>query len=203
MGSDEVGFGNWAGPMIVVAVAGPPGWEDLAVTDSKALTDAKRRALKAKYENDSRFRIKATIVQPSDIDELGASRALLQAHGESIRGVLSDIPQLIVVDGTLQTNRMGLEGKDVMTLPKADLLVPEVGLASCIAKTLQVDAMQALDAQFPEYGFARHHGYGTKQHQQALETHGPCSAHRKSYAPVRKALYELLTKDSQRLEGGP
>lgn len=192
LGSDEAGFGNWAGPMIVVAVSAPLGWDDSDVGDSKKLTDAKRRSLKAKYENDPRFTIVPVIVEPEAIDAFGGGyRAILSAHKAAVCRAVEVLGPavLVVIDGTFPLDRLQLPtALDVVTAPGADARVPEVGLASCIAKTLQIDAMRALDLQYPGYGFAQNCGYGTKQHQEALDRLGPCPAHRRCYAPVKRAL---------------
>jgi len=199
VGSDEAGYGNWAGPLCVVAVLAPSGWDDPWVRDSKQITDEKRRALKDRYLNDSGFKIVPVLVEAPRIDALGGGyKALLWAHGEAIRGCVKGLATkpLVVIDGTLPVDRLGLEGYEILTLPKADQKVPEVALASCIAKTLQVDAMLEADRLYPRYGFSRHKGYGTKEHAAALERLGPCPIHRTSYAPIRKA---LQTKQPQKL----
>jgi len=192
IGSDEAGYGNWAGPLVVVAVCAPKDWDDPAVTDSKDLDDAERRAIKDRYwdlMNDT-FIISPVLVEPEQIDRMGVGKALPWAHAEAVKncfGRLSHWP-LVVIDGSMVVQ---VDNCDVICVPKADFLVPEVGLASCIAKTLQVDAMRELDKLYPGYGFANHNGYGTEEHEKALAKLGPCPAHRTSYSPVAKALAEI------------
>lgn len=209
VGSDEVGYGPWAGPLLVVALALPRDWEDpWGVTDSKKLTKAKREKI-----------TKAVLLQPPafsevwvghrEIDEKGVYKCLLEAHKKALSSVLEFIPgnPLVVVDGFPQgAGAIGVPG--AIGLPKADLLVPSVSLASIIAKTRRDALMTAYDKVYPGYNFGKHSGYGVPAHQEALAKLGPCDIHRKSYAPIAKilksqaAVLDELSAEAQELDLG-
>lgn len=191
VGSDEVGYGSYAGPLCVVALALPRDWQDpWGVTDSKKLSKAKREKI-----------TQAVLLQPPvysevwvghrEIDEKGVYKCLLEAHRKALTSVLEFIPgnPLIVVDGFPQgAGAIGVPG--AIGLPKADLLVPPVSLASIIAKTRRDALMVAYGKKYEGYGFESHMGYGTQKHQAALVKLGPCDIHRKSYAPIARLLKE-------------
>lgn len=189
VGSDEVGFGSWAGPLCVVALALPRDWQDpWGVTDSKKLSKTKRKKI-----------TDAVLAQPpaysqvwvgsEEIDEKGVWQCLLEAHRKALTSVLEFVPgkPLIVVDGFPNgAEAIGVPG--AIGLPKADLLVPPVSLASIIAKTTRDALMAAFDSRYPGYDFGKHSGYGTQKHTEALNRLGPCPIHRKSYSPIARLL---------------
>ena len=190
LGSDEVGYGCWAGPLVVCAVAGPLGWDDPRVKDSKQLSESQLETLYEEFFPDERFVISLSIVEPQGIDNMGVYHALLYAHREAVESTYSRLvcdPPLVVIDGDLPVHNIGLTCP-VVALPKADILVPECALASIIAKVTRDRMMLELDQRFPGYGFSQHVGYGTPQHQEALDKLGPCDIHRTSYKPVRDAI---------------
>lgn len=194
IGSDEVGYGAWAGPLVVVAVATPRDWEDSRVKDSKKLSEKAREALYREFFQ-ADFPMYVAIVEPADIDRRSVWTALIRAHEEAIMGVVAlllPIPgkKLVIVDGNVPTE-VGF------SLPKADDLVPAVSLASIIAKVTRDRMMVKLADEFPGYGFARHKGYGTPEHTTALGELGPCSAHRMSYSPVSAAKAKLTEQESE------
>lgn len=92
-------------------------------------------------------------------------------------------PSLVQVDG----NRLPLLGIRAEAIVKGDAKVAVISAASILAKVTRDRGLQALHAQYPQYGFDRHKGYGTAAHLAALHTHGPCEAHRRSFAPVAQA----------------
>lgn len=197
IGSDEAGYGCWAGPLVVCAASAPIGWDDVRVRDSKQVDDGLRGRLHDEFVQDERFPHCVITVKPEDIDRLGVYQALFLAHQEALRRVFQQLgaEPLGVVDGTLQVHKMSL-GFPVLPLPKADQLVPECALASIIAKTTQCRRMAELEREFPGYGFGQHNGYGTPEHQEALDRLGPCAAHRRSYRSVR-AVIERLERDAE------
>lgn len=191
--SDEAGYGSWAGPLVVCAVAAPAGWDNPRVNDSKLLGASQRAAIFDELFWDTRFVIHVEFVEPETIDARGVYPCLLEAHGRSHRSVASVLAKqgakwVSVIDGKLPIPRLGLEGQvAAFCLPKADSLVPECGLASIVAKHLHDLRMAELDKLYPEYRFGTNAGYGGNSdspHKQALERLGPCPAHRKSYQPV-------------------
>ena len=182
VGSDEAGYGAWCGPLLVAAVALPRGWQDLRVTDSKALTESKREALFDEFRD--KVTVAAVAIQPKTIDEMGVYKAIVMGHKRVLRKVLGELPgedPLIVADGNLPLEEVG-----AISLPKADALVPSVSLASIFAKVTRDRIMRKLAKRFPGYGFEKHFGYGTPAHQKALRELGVSPIHRKSYRPVAK-----------------
>jgi ribonuclease HII len=147
-------------------------------------------AIYNRYANNDNIAIGIGVVPPDVIDEIGIDKAQAKAQGDAIRltfGRLAYRP-FVVVDGI---NSPAIDAKDVdriMLLPKADALIPAVSLASIFAKITQLRFMAEYEAKFPGYGFAKHAGYGTKDHQAALIKLGPCSVHRHSFSPVKKAI---------------
>ncbi len=190
IGSDEAGYGTWAGDLCVAAVAVPQGWSDPKVTDSKKMSDTTRDAVVALYKGKIPWAIHRT--SPAQIDALGVFKALLHAHREVHQALYEKVmasPGVSVasrvVDG-LENARKALPGLTPMN--KADLKVPAVSLASCFAKVLQCLLMDLAEQQYPGYAFGRHRGYGTPQHLAALNRQGVCPIHRKSYGPVKAIL---------------
>lgn len=166
----------------------PPGWVDSRVKDSKLLSAAQREELFRVYEGDPNFIIAISTISATVIDGIGLRKAQMRAHDEVLHAVFQD-GVMVIVDGTLPVAEFGLS--NTHALPKADNLVPECALASIIAKVTRDKLMAELDKQYPGYGFAKHAGYGTKQHQEALHKLGPCAAHRHSYQPIREALAKM------------
>lgn len=189
IGSDEVGFGCWAGPLYVCATLVPKTWDGkttsgVKVRDSKQMTAADREEA-YRFAMASKVLHWVEIVQPQSIDDNGARRSLINAHVKVISKAQEILTKLgrkatIVADGNLPL-------ADVVSIPKADDLVPAVSLASCIAKVLRDRAMVEAAKQYPTYGFDRNMGYGVADHQKALEEFGPCPIHRMSYGPVKRA----------------
>lgn len=183
-GLDEVGRGPMAGPVVAAAlVLDPetpaPWWSDLR--DSKALT-ARRRA-------ELSDRLRATAVygvgsaSHSEIDTLGLVPATRQAMLRAL-AVLPLRPDLLLIDA------MTLPESDAeqRAIVHGDAVCLSIAAASIIAKVERDQLMAAYGEQYPEYGFARHRGYVTNEHLRALEEHGPCPIHRRSFAPVRAYL---------------
>lgn len=185
IGSDEAGYGSWAGPLIVCAVAAPVGWDDHRIRDSKRFSrNDVRASLCREFTRDARFTHCVIRVEPEEIDREGVYQALLRAHREALQRVHAVVGSgaLGVVDGNLAVEGTGFP---TLSLPKADALVPECSLASIIAKTEQCQSMVELDAQYPGYGLASSKGYGTAAHKAAVMRLGPSQIHRMSYAPMR------------------
>lgn len=188
--SDESGYGSWAGPLVVCAATGPLGWHDARVQDSKVFDDkagrAAREALYDELRGDDRFQFAIVILESDTVDRMGVYQAQLFGH-TAVLGQLQlslDDP-LLVVDGSLPVDSFGLKAS-VVALPKADALVPECSLASIIAKVTHDRLMRMYDATYPGYGFAQHTGYGTPEHEAALDKLGICPIHRRSFAPIKK-----------------
>ncbi len=191
VGSDEVGYGAWAGPLVVCAVAVPRAFNEPGIGDSKKLSESQRERVFDRFTRSTPVRHHLVWVSNSDIDREGVWPALLRAHREALVAALAmvDGTALKVVDGFPNgTKDIGVQ--DAIGLPKADQLVPAVSLASIIAKVTRDRYMQTQAALYPGYGFGAHKGYGVPEHQRAIREKGPCEIHRKSYAPIRDALLQ-------------
>jgi len=181
VGSDEAGYGAWAGPLSVAAVRTPDDWTPpLGLTDSKKLSEVQRETIYLALLRDPLIVWKVLLVPVHQIDKLGIFVCLRQAH-ETLHQELSwEIERVRrIADGNLQ-----LQG-GIESVPRADSLFPSVSAASIIAKVTRDREMVRLSGQFPDYAFERHKGYGVPAHESALRRHGPCALHRMSYGPLK------------------
>lgn len=177
-GIDEAGRGPLAGPVVAAAVILDPGRPIPGLRDSKLLSPLRREALAASI----RARSLAWAVGEAGVDEIDAMNILeatLLAMRRACDG-LAITPDEALVDG----NRAPLLRCPARTVVKGDRDVPVISAASILAKTARDALLVELDRRWPVYGFARHKGYGTASHLAALAAHGPCPAHRRSFAPV-------------------
>ncbi|MDR2697563.1 MAG: ribonuclease HII [Holophagales bacterium] len=187
-GVDEAGRGAWAGPVAAAAVVltreTAEKWGNVlrSAQDSKTLKPEKRFALamelKAILPSWSVSMIDSQIIDRDNILE-ATKAAMRQAINE-----LEVMPDIILIDGD---HALG-SGLRERTMTDGDRYSCAIACASILAKTCRDDLMTALDAEYPAYGFVRHKGYGTKEHQSALAKHGPCPIHRFSYGPVKARL---------------
>jgi ribonuclease HII len=181
-GVDEAGRGPLAGSVFAAAVILDPGRPIAGIRDSKLLDAARREALAFAIRRDALAWAVATATV-AEIDELNILRATLAAMARAI-GALGLAPHEVVVDGLHVPEGIA----HCRALVKGDRLLPAISAASILAKTARDEEMRAMDARFPGYGFARHKGYPTPEHLEALRRLGPCAIHRRSFAPVREAL---------------
>jgi ribonuclease HII len=183
LGIDEVGRGPWAGPLVIGAVV-------LGGTEIEGLTDSKKLTKKRRDELDVIIRRDAAgyglgWVDASELDEIGLSAALVLATKRAVEQV--KVPYYeIIIDGTINFLKDTSKAQYVTTLKKADLLIPSVSAASIIAKVARDNYMTEQDAQYPEYKFSSHVGYGTAAHRAAIDLHGVTPLHRLSFAPLAK-----------------
>lgn len=185
-GVDEAGRGPLAGPVVVAAVVlhGARNIDGLA--DSKILTARRRTELAARIR-DSAAEVAVVSLTPGEIDELN----ILQASLEGMRRAVSALaapPSRVAVDG----NRRPELDCPCEAVVGGDATVPAISAASILAKVARDEYMIALEERYPGYGFARHKGYPTREHLEALYRLGPCPEHRRSFAPVRAVLYDLF-----------
>ncbi|MEO2266605.1 ribonuclease HII [Pseudoalteromonas sp. YIC-656] len=183
-GVDEVGRGPLVGDVVTAAVILDPTKPIEGLADSKKLSDKKRKLLSEEIKEKA---LSYCIARASvaEIDELNILHATMLAMSRAVAG-LDITPDFVFVDG----NR--LPELDVAAQPvvKGDALVAEISAASILAKVARDEEMIALDAQYPQYGFAGHKGYPTKAHFEALAEHGATEHHRKSFKPVQRVLAE-------------
>ena len=179
-GIDEAGRGPWAGPVVAAAVVLNPDDIPAGLRDSKALTEARREALFDPIMKAARVGI--GIAEADRID----SENILQANFWAMSEALSQLDgvALALIDG----NRAPKLPCRTQTIIKGDATSLSIAAASIIAKVTRDRIMAAHDVTYPDYGFARHKGYGTPLHQAALARHGPCPLHRKSFAPIAALL---------------
>lgn len=185
-GVDEAGRGAWAGPVYAGAVVLPNNDQIssqlIGVNDSKKCTPKQRESLALKIKQASAcWGIGCASAQ--EIDQYGIVSSTRMAMMRALEG-LNGLPCHVLID--------------YMTIP--DLALPQTSLvkgdarslsiaaASILAKTARDEVMRNLDLIYPGYGFSLHKGYGTRLHQSALESIGPCAAHRKSFAPIEALL---------------
>lgn len=181
-GVDEVGRGPLAGPVVAAAVILAPRPLPRGLTDSKALSAADRERL------DDKIRARAlafAIAQasPGEIDRLNILQASLLAMQRAV-AALRLTPAAAWVDG----NQAPPLARPVRTIIGGDGSVPAISAASIIAKVARDRQMVEFDRQYPGYGFARHKGYGTAAHRAAMAAHGVTPIHRRSFAPVARAV---------------
>lgn len=173
-GVDEVGRGPLVGPVVAAAVILPKGYKLEGLTDSKKLSEKKRNTFYDILMKDA-IAIGVGIKSNKIIDEVNIYEATKLAMKDAINN-LSVKPEHVLIDA------MPLE-LDIPTtsIIKGDALSESIAAASVIAKVTRDRMMYELDKEYPEYGFAKHKGYGTAQHIQAIKTYGPCLLHRKSF----------------------
>ncbi len=181
-GVDEAGRGPLAGDVYAAAVILDPARPIIGLADSKILSESKRVALALEIKQHSlAWCIASATVE--EIDQLNILQATMLAMQRAVQG-LEVVPDLAWIDG----NRAPVLSCAVKTIVKGDALVPAISAASILAKTARDETLLTLHALYPQYAFDQHKGYGTALHMQRLREHGPCPAHRRSFAPVRVLL---------------
>ncbi|HET8597887.1 MAG TPA: ribonuclease HII [Castellaniella sp.] len=184
-GVDEAGRGPLAGPVFAAAVILDPDRPIRGLDDSKKLSPGRREELAAQIRERA---LAWAVMQASveDIDRLNILQATLQAMREACQG-LARPARLILVDGNRLPAGLPCPARAVVG---GDALEPAISAASILAKTARDACCLTLHAQFPQYAFDQHKGYGTALHLARLAAHGPCPAHRRSFAPVRRLLQD-------------
>lgn len=181
-GVDEAGRGPLAGPVVAAAVILDDLNPILGLADSKKLTPLRREKL---YDE---IRAKALCCSVAwatveEIDRLNILQATLLAMKRAVEGLRLK-PNKVLVDG----NRLPALTIRAEAIVKGDALVPAISAASILAKVTRDRWCVEFDREYPQYGFAGHKGYGTALHLAALNAHGACPQHRRSFAPVAKVL---------------
>lgn len=174
-GIDEAGRGPLAGPVVAGAVILPQDCEILFLNDSKKLSEKRREELFLEIREKA-IAWNVGIVGPDVIDEINILQATYEAMRQAVAG-LSVQPNLLLNDAVTIP---GIE-TDQIPIIKGDAKSVSIAAASILAKVTRDHMMVEYDKLFPEYGFAKHKGYGTAVHTAALREHGPCPIHRRSF----------------------
>lgn len=185
-GVDEAGRGACAGPLVISAVvlANPFASELSVVRDSKEINEKKREEIFELIQLHASS-ISVVIVSVAEIDLRGVHGANLDGMRRAVHG-LDQTPAYVLTDG------YAIEGLGLPNLAvwKGDQVVVSISAASIIAKVTRDRIMREMDLQFPKYGFARHKGYITSGHTDALNEHGPCIEHRRSFSNIASLIHK-------------
>jgi len=189
VGVDEAGRGPLAGPVTASAVILPVGFDTGGINDSKKLSETQRERAFERIQREA-VAIGIGMSQPDEIDSIN----ILKASWAAMRRAILDLapeatPDLVLVDGLAVS---GLPCPVSWPIVGGDGASASIAAASIVAKVTRDRLMAHYDAVYPEYGFARHKGYGSPQHLEALRRFGPCRIHRKSFAPVATCLGGLF-----------
>lgn len=184
-GVDEAGRGPWAGPVVAAAVILDPEKIPASLDDSKVLDEEMRAHL---YNRLMKCAVVGVgIADVGRIDSDNILNATLWAMREAV-SQLKVTPRLVIVDGN-RAPRLAMEARAII---KGDAKCASIAAASIIAKVTRDRLMMSFARDYPGYGFERHKGYGTPEHQSAIDKLGVCALHRRSFKPVQLALRLLV-----------
>lgn len=178
-GVDEAGRGPLAGPVLAAAVVLPLDFCCDGLDDSKKLSVKKRARIYEQIVGDSQVHWACGLASCEEIDRINILRATHLAMHRAVEQ-LKPPPGHCLIDG-LPVNGFAWPHDAIV---KGDSHSLSIAAASIIAKVTRDQIMEEIDREFPQFGFARHQGYGTKGHLEALRIHGPCRHHRRSFQPV-------------------
>ena len=181
-GVDEVGRGPLAGPVVAAAVILPRDGIGFELFDSKQISSKKREELYPSILKGA-LGVGIGIIGQEEIDRINIFQATLRAMVVAIEN-LSLAPDFLLIDGT-QGLKFSIPQKSIA---KGDRLSNSIAAASIVAKVTRDRIMEEYDQQYPKYDFAKHKGYGTKEHRQAIKKFGVCELHRKSFRGVKEYL---------------
>ena len=187
IGVDEAGRGPLVGSVVAAAVAFPPGSRIDGLTDSKKLSEKKREALYNQITSECYWSFAQS--NSNEIDQINILEATMLAMKKAVEQLM------LLIEDNSQTISVLVDGnrcpdiQNSRAIIKGDLTEPVISAASIIAKVTRDRQMIALDQEYPEYGFSKHKGYGTKAHLEALANFGPIQGqHRFTFAPVKKLI---------------
>ena len=178
-GVDEAGRGPLAGPVSAAAVVLPVGWRCPGLDDSKKLTAARREKLFDAITADASVVWSLAWAEPEEIDRINILRATHAAMARAVAGLAVAVDHCLIDGLPVRDFAWPHDG-----IVKGDGKSLSIAAASIIAKVSRDRRMLEFAREFPQYGFERHMGYGTKAHLEALRVHGPCRLHRRSFQPV-------------------
>ena len=179
-GIDEAGRGPLAGPVVVGAVVMKPDSKLEWVNDSKKVTEKRREILYDRILEES-LAWGVGIVSWDEIDDLNILNATKKGLTKALKQVVEKLqtkPDIVLVDALREIDTLGIPYQSII---KGDATCYSIACGSIIAKVTRDRIMREYDEAFPEYGFAKHKGYGTKEHIEAIKKYGPCLIHRKSF----------------------
>lgn len=186
-GVDEAGRGPLAGPVVAAAAILPARWAEsglpaalAGLNDSKQLTEAQREKFFAFLTAGVEIEFGIAMISAAMIDEINILQATHRAMNDALAQLNPPPPHALVDGRPVKTLRV-----PQTAIVKGDARSYSIAAASVLAKVTRDRLMLEFHRQFPEYGFARHKGYGTAQHLAAIAKHGACPIHRKSFAPLR------------------
>ena len=187
IGVDEAGRGPLVGSVVAAAVAFPPDFRIDWLTDSKKLSEKKREALYNQITRECYWSFAQS--NSNEIDQINILEATMLAMKKAVEQLM------LLLEDNSQTISVLVDGnrcpdiENCRAIIKGDLTEPVISAASIIAKVTRDRQMIALDQEYPEYGFAKHKGYGTRAHLEALANFGPIQGqHRFTFAPVKKLI---------------
>ena len=186
-GTDEAGRGPLAGPVVAAACILPPDFLQEGLDDSKKLTEKKREKL-FDIITESAITYCIASASPEEIDHYNILEASLLAMRRALAG-LSVQPDLVLVDGCINRG-FTIPARAIVS---GDAQSPSIAAASILAKVTRDRMCLDMDAQYPQYGFAKHKGYPTPAHKLAVFEHGPCPYHRRSFLGFLEKDREKLT----------
>jgi ribonuclease HII len=189
---DEAGRGPLAGPVVAAAVILPPESPIAGIDDSKKLSSSQRQKLLRPILQNA-LAVGLGVVDSEQIDRINILRAAEQAMYYALCG-LTARPALVLVDGPRLPPKLPPQ---CLAIPARAVVGGDsksycIAAASIVAKCVRDAIMGQYDRQYPGYGFARHKGYGTRQHLEKLSELGPCAIHRRSFAPVERSNFHIL-----------
>lgn len=189
-GVDEAGRGPLAGPVIAAAVILPLGCFIEKLNDSKKLSPVSREQV-YKEVMDKAIAVNMSFIDEKIIDRINIYQASMNAMYNAIYG-LSTRPEEVLIDA------MPLDDLDIphLSIVKGDAKSASIAAASIVAKVERDHLMDEYDKEYPVYGFAKHKGYGTKEHIKALNEYGPCPLHRRSFEPIKSMCKNLRGESS-------
>ncbi|EKD30429.1 MAG: ribonuclease HII [uncultured bacterium (gcode 4)] len=194
---DEAGRGSWAGPVVAGACAMRAGTKyDFSplLNDSKKLSPKKRREIFEMMQESISLGFCfgwVGIIGSEIIDQVGIREANRLAMQEALAQVLLQVWEsfeFIKIDGRDNYRFDAIEQEKVKYIVRGDTFIPEIQAASILAKVSRDTLMERLAITYPNYGFEKHKGYGTRLHEELLNIHNPSDIHRKSYAPIKKLI---------------
>lgn len=190
-GLDEAGRGPWCGPVVAACVCWPeykiPSELSEQIDDSKKLSSQKREALFDEIMSSNAY-IGIGISSSTEIDEKNILAATFLAMERAVNQAVDNFnqkPDALLIDGNRLPKNLSIPAKAVI---KGDHLSLSIAAASIVAKVTRDKLMKELAKTYPQYGWEKNSGYGTKEHIEAIEKYGITSIHRRSYAPIKRFL---------------